>query len=144
MMIATILMLSAGVAAAPLEARVTGIDLQRTPGFEPSWYNRVHVELTSATPQRLQLCPEQASVSTERRTDGTLRPVGRYGAHAMTVGSRGGYATTCRQVTLAPGRSQAVTFFVRDVPGRWRGEDRYTFTLQAGERQFRFVGDDAR
>ena len=141
-MISAILMLSVGVAAAPLEARVTGIDLRRTPGFEPSWYNRVHMELTSATPQRLQLCPQQAAVSTERRTDGGLRPVGRYGAYAMTLGTPGSYATTCRTVTLAPGRPQAVTFFVRDVPGQWRGEDRYTFTLNAGETQFRFVGGE--
>lgn len=128
----SILALAAVAGATPVEARVTSIDLQRPVGVTASWYNRINVELESADQRQVRLCPGDVSVLTERRVDDGFRPVDRFRAHAMSLGSTRSYAAGCREITLAPGRPQAVTFLVTAVPGgRHRGEDRYTLVLNA-------------
>jgi hypothetical protein len=134
----TILALAAALSA-PLQARLTSNQLQRSTGGEPAWVNRVEVELHSAQQRSLRLCPQHAEVTTERRVGSGFTPVDRYPAFALAVGSRGQRTTACRELALAPGQPQRVAFYVRDVPGRWRAEDRYTTILNADGVRFSFV-----
>ena len=129
--------------AAPLEASVVKIDLVRTNGAEATWYNKVEVQLASADGRSVRLCPGQASVTTARQVGEDFKPVGRYPAHAMILADRS-RTSGCRDLALAPGQPQKVTFVIREVPGRWRAEDRYTFTLAAGDRLFHFVESSSR
>jgi len=124
--------------AAPLNAQVVDISLQRISGEHAQSYNKIDVEFTSAQGESLRLCPEQASVSTARLAGGRYRSVDRYTAHAMQAPGSG-FTSQCRDLVLSPGRPQRVTFYVRGVPGRWRGEDLYSFSVEAGTRQFEFV-----
>ncbi|HYJ31389.1 MAG TPA: hypothetical protein VEW25_13750 [Allosphingosinicella sp.] len=137
MLIANFLLMSA--LAAPLEAQVVGVELQRIPGEHGGWYNRVEVEFASTEEQVFRLCPGQASVGTARLAGDRLRSVNRYQAHAMTLGPRSTFTSGCRDLTLRPGQAQRVTFSIRGVPGQWRGEDRYTLSVDTGARRFQFV-----
>ncbi|HEX8191940.1 MAG TPA: hypothetical protein VF552_03490 [Allosphingosinicella sp.] len=132
-----------GAMIAPLDAQVVDIALQRTTGENAGWYNKVEVEFASAEGQTFRLCPGQAAVSTARLTGDRLRPVDRYPAHAMAVGRGSSSTSQCRDLSVGPGQTQRVTFFVRGVPGRWRGEDAYSFAVQAGARQFTFAQAEA-
>jgi hypothetical protein len=127
------------VLASPLDAQVVGVELQRIPGEHGGWYNRVEVEFASTEEQILRLCPGQATVSTARLDGERTRNVNRYQAHAMTLGSRSAFTSRCRDLSLRPGQAQRVTFSIRGVPGQWRGEDRYTFSVDTGARRFQFV-----
>jgi hypothetical protein len=136
MLLTALLML--GSASAPVEARVVDIDLVRTTGPTTSWYNKVEVELASASGQSLRICPNDAAVVTQRAVGDELKSIGRYSAYAMKL-SGVQQTAACRSLTLQPGQVQRVTFLIREVPGRWRGEDLYSFDLSAGNQQFRFV-----
>ena len=137
------LFLATVAASSPVEARLLSVDLRRPGAAEASWYNRISVELESRDQHQIRLCPDHVSVLTERRDGAQFTPVDRFFAHAMSGPSSRGYAASCRDVTLAPGRPQTLTFLVRGVPGRWRGEDRYTLVVEAGATRFRFVEEPA-
>ncbi|HEY0013553.1 MAG TPA: hypothetical protein VGB79_11975 [Allosphingosinicella sp.] len=128
-----------GAMIAPLDAQVVDIALQRTTGENAGWYNRIEVEFASAEGQTFRLCPGQAAVSTARLTGDRFRRVDRYPAHAMALGEGLSSTSQCRDLSVGPRQTQRVTFFVRGVPGQWRGEDRYSFAVEAGARQFTFV-----
>lgn len=132
-------LLLAAIIAAPLDAKVVDIDLQRVRSEYGGWYNRVQVEFASATEQRFEICPRQATVSTARIAGDRLKKVDSYAAHALTLGPRPTYTSQCRDLTVRPDYPQRVTFFIRGVPGQWRGEDRYAFTVDAGTKRFTFV-----
>lgn len=127
-----------GAMTPPLNVQVVDIALQRTSGENAEWYNKIEIEFASAEGQSLRLCPEQAAVSTARLAGGRYRSVNRYPAHAMQAPGSG-FTSQCRDLTISPGQPQRVTFYVRGVPGQWRGEDRYSFAVEAGARQFQFV-----
>jgi hypothetical protein len=131
-MISTLL-LAALAANPPVEAHVTSIELQRpVGGVSVNWYNRVSLELASRDARRVRLCPGDVSVVTERRVGESFRPVDRFRAYAMKLGTARNYTGACRDIALAPGRPEMVTFIVTAVPGgRHRGEDRYSLVLDA-------------
>ena len=140
----SMLFLGAMAVSSPVEARVTGIDLQRPVGGYDVWYNRISIELESAEERRIRLCPSDVSVVTERRVGERFAPVDRFRAHAMRLSSARNYSGSCRDVVLAPGRPQAVTFVVTAVPGgRHRGEDRYMLVLGPGWSGSGVVGGEA-
>ena len=117
------MLLLAGLAASsPLEARVTAIDVERSVGVGNVWYNKVDMEIESPDERRLRLCPSDVSVLTERRVGEEFVPVDRFRSHAMQLESARSYTGSCREIVLAAGRPQTVTFFVSAVPGgRHRG-----------------------
>lgn len=139
------LVMAAMLATNPVEARLIGVDVRRPRTPEPTWYNRVTVELESAEARLVRLCPGDAKVQTERAYGDTMRPVDRFGAHALIL-EDGTHASSCQELTLGPA-PQTVTFLVNNVPGRWRAEDRYTFEFAVGHAaadkatRFRFVED---
>ena len=141
----SMLFLAAIAASAPVEARVTAIDLQRPVGAYDVWYNRISVELESAEDRRLRLCPSDVAVVTERRAGEGFAPVDRFRAHAMKLATARSQTSTCRNIVLAPGRPQVVTFIVAAVPGgRHRGEDRYTILLDGEAAAFRVGREEIR
>ena len=129
----SIMILAAFTAASPVEAQVVEVDLRRPVGVASNWSNRIHVDLVSAEERELHLCPGDVSVVTERRVNDGFVPVDRFRAHAMSLGTASNGRASCRDIALAPGRAQRVTFTVAAVPGgRHRGEDRYTVVLDPG------------
>lgn len=137
MLIASLLLM--GATTPPLQAEVVGVRLERIPGEHGGWYNKVEVELASPDEQLLRLCPGQASIGTARLAGNSPRRVDRYEAHAMRLGPGSVSTSQCRDLALSPGQPQRVTFSIRGVPGQWRGEDRYVFSLDTGARRFHFV-----
>lgn len=127
------------VATDPIDVQILDVELQRAEGFEPSWYNKVSVQLASPSPRTLHLCPGQVTVSTSRLVDGELIPVDTFRANGMSVTPRGGGAASCRNIRLVPGEPQRVTFFVQGVPGDARAEDCYALNVELESTRYVFV-----
>ena len=128
---------ASGAAESPLLARLVSVTLQKPNVSATPWYNKVDIELVSLDERVMSLCPDDVSVATARRVSSGYTPVSRYTAHAMRAGS--GYTGSCRQLILAPNVPQKVSFYVSGVPGRWRGEDRYSIMFEAGGASFELV-----
>ena len=126
----SIFLLAAMAAGAPIEARVTGVDLQEPVGAGAMPYNRIRVELESAQGQNFRVCPGDVSVVTDRRVRQGFARVDRSPAYAMSLGEARNQSGSCREIVLAPGRPQIVVFYVTGVPGRpYHGENHFSYSI---------------